>query len=209
MAVTRSTVESRRVVATTPRGGRGAELLWLVLAAVIVCGAWALVYTAKMRRATTPAPTVILSDVDRADKLLSVLTVLQSPADRDFAAKRIFDTLADRNGEFGNVGAIARIRVPRGELIANKQVEELSRRALDAKGDSIALFTPAEFAQIKPQVAVRSVAAFRRNFLLWAGAILAAFLITHIVWAVRGFAGPWPFLPLLLMLTGMGLALMV
>ncbi|HWF07812.1 MAG TPA: FtsW/RodA/SpoVE family cell cycle protein, partial [Bryobacteraceae bacterium] len=46
-------------------------------------------------------------------------------------------------------------------------------------------------------------------FLLWAGAILAAFLITHIVWAVRGFAGPWPFLPLLLMLTGMGLALMV
>jgi cell division protein FtsW (lipid II flippase) len=209
MAVTRSTLESRRVAPVQPRGGRGAELLWLLLASVIVCGAWTLVYTAKIRRAKTPAPTVILSDVDSANKLLPVLTVLQSASDRDFAAKRVFDTLADRNGQIGNVLIVGRIRVPRGELIENRNVEELRKRAEDAKGDSITLFTPAEFAVIRPQLAVRSVSGFRRDFFLWTGAILAAFLLTHIVWAVRGFAGPWAFLPLLLMLTGMGFALMV
>src|SRR5208283_3092052 len=62
---------------------------------------------------------------------------------------------------------------------------------------------------IKPQIAVRSVAVFRQDFLIWTGAILAAFLLTHLVWSVRGFTGSWVFLPLLLLLTGMGLALMV
>src|SRR6185312_8607577 len=209
MAVTRSSLESRRVAPVRQRGGRAAELLWLLLAIAIVCGAWALVYTAKIRRATDPAPVVNLSEVDRADKLLRVLAVLQSPSDRDLAAKRIFDALADRDGALGNVGTLARIRVARAELIGNKNVEELRKRAEDAKGDSIALFTPAEFAVIRSQVAIRSVDGFRRDFFLWTGAILAAFLLTHIVWAVRGFAGPWAFLPLLLMLTGLGLALMI
>ena len=78
----------------------------------------------------------------------------------------------------------------------------MRQRAENAKGDTIPLLTPAEFAQIKPQIAVRSVAAFRRRFLLWAGAILAAFFLTHIVWTARRFTGPWVFLPLLLILTG-------
>ncbi|HEX4274152.1 MAG TPA: FtsW/RodA/SpoVE family cell cycle protein, partial [Bryobacteraceae bacterium] len=209
MAVTRSTAESRRVVPITRHVGRGPELLWLVLAAIIVCGAWALAGTAKIRRATTPAPSVNLADIDRSEKLLPVLTVLQSPADREFAAKRIFDTLADRGSGFLNTTAIARIRVPRADLLENKQVQELRKRAEDAKGESISLFTSAEFAQIKPQIAVRSASTFERDFLLWGGAILAAFLLTHIVWAMRGFAGPWAYLPLLLLLTGIGYALMV
>jgi cell division protein FtsW (lipid II flippase) len=50
---------------------------------------------------------------------------------------------------------------------------------------------------------------FRRDFLLWAGAILAAFLLTHVVWSIRKFSGPWAFLPLLLILTGIGYALMI
>ncbi len=50
---------------------------------------------------------------------------------------------------------------------------------------------------------------FRRDLMIWAGAILAAFLLTHIVWTVRGFTGPWVFAPLLLILTGLGFALMI
>src|SRR5579863_2031566 len=209
MAVTRSTVAERRVVPVVTRAGRGAELLWLAIAATIVCGVWALVYTAKVRRSTTPAPSVNLSEVDGSEKLLPVLAVLQSPVDRDFAAKQIFDILADRDGVLPNTGAIARIRVPKADLIGNNQVEELGKRARDAKGISISLFTPAEFAQIKPQIAVRGIGVFRRDFLIWAGAILAAFLLTHIVWVIRGFSGPWTFLPLLLILTGIGYALMI
>src|ERR1700683_938850 len=121
MAVTRSTVASRaqeyRSLAPVRRAPwRSVELAWLLLAAMIVCGVWALVYTAKVRRSTTPAPTVNLAEIDRGEKLLPVLAVLQSPADRDFAAKRIFDTLADREGALPNTGALARIRIPREEL---------------------------------------------------------------------------------------------
>ena len=209
MAVTRSTVAERRVSVPVQRTGRFSELLWLILAMAIVSAIWTLVYTAKIRRATTPAPTVNLSEVDAAQKLLPVLTVLQSPADRDFAARRIFDALADREGALSNVTAVARIRIPRAELAANNSVEEIRKRAEDSKAATVPLFTSAEFAVIKPQIAVRSVSVFRRGFLLWAGAILAAFLITHIVWVVRGFSGPWAFLPLLLLLTGIGYALMI
>ena len=209
MAVTRSTAEARRVVPVVTRRGRGAELLWLLLAAAIVSGVWALVYTAKVRRSTTPAPSVNLAEIDRGEKLLPVLAVLQSPADRAFAAKRIFDALEDREGALPNTGAIARIRIPRADLIGNNQLEELRKRAEDSKAATIPLFTPAEFAQIKPQLAVRGIKAFRNEFLLWTGAILAAFLLTHIVWVIRGFSGPWAFLPLLLILTGIGCALMV
>jgi len=48
----------------------------------------------------------------------------------------------------------------------------------------------AEFAQLKPQIAVRDLAGFKREFLLWAGAILAAFLLTNLIWTIRGFTGP-------------------
>ena len=214
MAVTRSTIESRAherpSLAPVRRAPwRTIELAWLLLASVIVCGVWALVYTAKVRRSTTPAPTVNLSELDRAEKLYPVLAVLQSPADRDFAARSIFDLLADHEGFLTNTGAIARIRIPRAELVGNQKLDELRKRAEDSHAASIALFTPAEFAQIKPQIAVRALSVFRRDFLIWAGAILAAFLLTHIVWSVRGFTGPWAYLPLLLILTGIGYALMI
>ena len=119
---------------------------------------WWLVYTAKVRRATTPAPPVnLVGGRSRGEAAIRCWRCLQSPADREFAAKRIFDMLADHEGSLPNTGALARIRVPRAELIGNKQLDELRKRAEDAKGDTIPLFTPAEFAQIKPQIAVRSI----------------------------------------------------
>jgi cell division protein FtsW (lipid II flippase) len=216
VAVTRSTAESRAAAATdaarrtvpVARTSRAPELVWLVLASLITSGIWWLAYTAKVRRSATLPPIVDLSRIDRETELYPVLGVFQSPADRQFAAKRIFDVLADRNGLLTNTGEIARIRIPRADLEANKKLEVLRQRANQSTGSQVSLFTPAEFAQIKPQIAVRSIDSFRRDFILWAGAILFAFYLTHIVWAIRGFAGPWAYLPLLLLLTGIGFALM-
>jgi cell division protein FtsW (lipid II flippase) len=212
MAVTRSTVETRAAQrqrgVEVPRVSRAPELVWLIVAASIVCGAWWLVFNARVRRAASPAPPVNLSQLDRADQLYPALAVFQSPGDREFVAKRIFDMLADREGAIPNTGVLARIRVARADLIADKRVDVLRKRAGEAKGDTISLIAPAEFAQIKPQIAVRGIPSFRIAFLLWGGAILAAFLVTHLVWTVRGFTGPWVYLPLLLILTGIGFALM-
>ena len=208
MAVTRSTVESRRVKPASRTKLRTAESLWLFVAMVLVVGIWSLVYTAKIRRATEPAPTVNLSEVDSPQKLLPALIVLQSPADREYAAKQIFNALADREGQVSSVGAIARIRASRAELVANKQLEELNKRGEDARTPTVSLFTSAEFQQVKQQLSVRSVDSFRREFMVWCAAMLGAFLLAHVVWIFRGFRGPFAFLPLLLIVTGLGFSLM-
>jgi cell division protein FtsW (lipid II flippase) len=213
LAVTRSTAASRTVevreVARTAPTSRFPELLWLVIAAMIVCGAWWLASSAQIRRATARATPIDLAEIDRAEKILPALVVLQNPGDRDFVAKRIFDLLSDREGVLPNTGAIARLRAPRADLLDNKDVVELRKRAEDAKGQTVPLLTGAEFAQIKPLIAVRGIAVFRRDLMIWAGIVLAAFLLTHIVWSVRGFTGPWIFAPLLLILTGLGFALTI
>ena len=214
MAVTRSTLEARvarraRAPVTARRISRWPELMWLLAATLIVCGVWWLAYAAKIRRAETPVTLINLSRIERPEQLLPALAAFQNPADRDFVAKRIVDELADRNNALPNTGALARIQVSRADIANNKALDALRNRAENSKRDTIPLLTPAEFAQIKPQISVRGIEVFRRDFLIWAGAILAAFLLTHLVWIIRGFTGPWAFLPLLLLLTGIGFALMI
>ncbi len=213
MAVTRSTVESRAAISSRApipptRASRIPELVWLIVAAALVCSAWWLVYSAKAARAT-PEPALNLSQVDRPEQLLPHLLALQSPADREFVAKRILDAISAHEGALPNTAVISHLRIPRADLIANHKLEELRDRAEQASTNTIPLFTAAEFAQFRQQIEVRSLAQFRTDFLIWTGAILAAFLFTHLVWTIRGFTGPWAYLPLLLILTGIGFALMV
>ncbi|MDE3194724.1 MAG: FtsW/RodA/SpoVE family cell cycle protein, partial [Acidobacteriota bacterium] len=214
MAVTRSTVESRlrpRAESLPPRrASRIPETVWLLIAALIVSGAWWLVYSAKVRRAAGPAAPFNLTHLDKPEQLDSVLAVFANPADRHFAERHISDYLADREGAIPNTGALARLRVPKSEVAADKGLDEFAKRAAAATGsDSILLLTPAEFAEIKPQISVRTLDDFKRDLQFSCGAILLAFFLTNIVWMIRRFTGPWAFLPLLLILTGIGLALMV
>jgi cell division protein FtsW (lipid II flippase) len=148
---------------------------------LIVCGAWWSVYAAKSRRSVGTAVPLNITHIDGAEKLYPALNLFPDAGEKANIAKKLFDFLSDHEGAIPNTGILARTH----------------------------LFTPAQFAQIKPQIAVRTLDDFRKDFLLWTGIILAAFVITHLVWAVRRFTGPWAFLPLLLIVTGMGLALMV
>src|SRR5665213_1076722 len=213
VAVTRSTLESRlnpeSHAPAPPRANRAPEFLWLLIAALIVCGAWRLAYSAKVRRSASATAPLNISHLDRPEQLYPVLAVFPNAGDRDFVAKYIFDTLEDHDGILPNTGALARLRIPRAETAADHKLDAIRTRAEASKSDSILLLTPAEFSQIKPQIAVRSLDDFRRDILLATGAILAAFLFTNIVWTFRRFTGPWTFLPLLLILTGIGLALMI
>jgi len=213
MAVTRSTVEGRselrRQSIPVARRTRRTEFIWLLLAGILFSTMVWLASSAEIRRSINGVPVVNLSELDRAEQLYPVLAVFQNQADREFVAHQIFDRLADQEGGFSNTGALARMRLPRSELIEDSKLVELRQRAQDAKSPTVALFTPAEFAQVKPQISVRNAQQFQRYIWLWAGAILAAFLLTHIVWTLRRFSGSWAFLPLLLILTGFGLSLMI
>ena len=181
MAVTRGVAGVRRAPLT--RTSRASELVWLVIVAALVGTAWWLVYSAKVRRDASPTPLINLSELQRPDVLFPALAVIQNPADRAVAAQRIFDFARQHEGAIPNIGALARLRP--------------------------AIFTPPEFALVKQSLAVRSIGDFRSAFLRWCAIILAAFFLTHLVWAIRGFTSNWIFLPLLLLLTGIGFTLMV
>ena len=181
MAVTRSSVasrsdEARRAAPVRRTAWRSAELVWLMLAALIVCGAWALVYTAKVRRSTTPAPV-------RESCRNSIAPRNSFPCSRCCRARRIAISRRSKSSIFWPtatascpIPALSRASEFRARIWSEtRKLEELRKRAEDAKGNTIALFTPAEFAQIKPQIAVRGIDVFRRDFLLWAGAILGGF----------------------------------
>ena len=158
-----------------------------------MCGAWWLVYTAKVPpRRRLPRRTVeSRREIDRAEKLYPVLAVFQSPGDREFVARRIFECWPIAMASLPNTAAIARIRVPRAELVANQQLEEFASALKTRKDDTVACSSlpPSSRRSNRRSRCARS-ACFRRDFLLWAGAILGAFLLTHIVWTVRGFTGP-------------------
>ena len=197
MAVTRSTPESREASRGRSRVRQlpaRPELIWLLLAATIVCGAWWLVYSAKIRRAATPVALLNISQIDRAEKLYPVLAVFQSPADREFVAQ---PHLRRHRRTWGRFAQHRRSRAyPHGSH--GHLWEPQTRGTSQSRGTGqdrlpSACFTPAEFAQLKPQIAVRDMAGSGREFLLWAGAILAAFLFTNLVWTFRGFTGPLGF----------------
>lgn len=211
MAVTRSSVEARTVVRKPSRRQlwRASELLWLVIAGLLVSGCWWLVEQAKLRRAQSNTALLDITLVERPEQLYPALQLFPNPADRDFAARQVLDSLSDRDSALPNTGALARIRVSREELLKDKRLDHFRKRAEDSKSQTIPLFTPQEFAVVKAQLAVRTLAVFDQQLRLWAGLILGTFLLVHIVWSICRFRGPWVFLPSLLLLTGLGFAMMV
>ncbi|HEX4750559.1 MAG TPA: FtsW/RodA/SpoVE family cell cycle protein [Bryobacteraceae bacterium] len=66
-----------------------------------------------------------------------------------------------------------------------------------------------QLAKIKPLVIVRTPREFRKEFLVWTGAYLAAFWVVHFAWRLMRFRGDGAILPALQVLTGLGLILMV
>ena len=56
---------------------------------------------------------------------------------------------------------------------------------------------------------VRTPRAFTREYLLWCGIYLASFWMVHFAWKLRAFRGDPTLLPVLQLLSGMGLILAV
>ena len=156
----------------------------MALASLVVGWGLHLVYQAK---------SAGLAEIDQglAAKRLLNLNALTAREDLLPALGTIADTHAREeaarqiyyvSGGLGNVGALARIH---------------------------GLFTGEQFRQLKPLFVVRRPEQFERAFFRWAGLFLAAFLLVHGWWSVRGFRGDQVLLPVVMALTGAGLILMV
>ncbi|HZU24287.1 MAG TPA: FtsW/RodA/SpoVE family cell cycle protein [Bryobacteraceae bacterium] len=197
---------------------RRAELIWLLMASVVVaCGLY-LVYAAKTRAAAADQKTALdLNTLTGPQQLIPLLGMIPSPADQEFVADRIYEAI--RRGErFDNVGAIARIRVHEDEL--RRGLDSFPKRMQDARQRqeahpgrarplSIALLTPAEFSILKPALRVRGLTAFRRSVMIWCALFFLGFYAVHLFWRARAFAGDQLFLPIMHLLAGVGLILMI
>ena len=185
MAVTRSTA-AERTRHSTPFTVRTAayrtrELIGLVAASLLVVAGVYLAYQGRVARLETPAPGPFdLTQLDRREQLLPYLTLVSSPVERQYVARKIADGLRDRGGEVPNVGTLARIRVPIREVLATKGLVELQTRAkelvtADKDAATLTLLTPAQVSRLKPLFVVRPLDTYRNKLILWTAVFLAMF----------------------------------
>ena len=204
MAVTRSKA-AERVTAPRRMAWRRGEALWMLAGSlVLVCGL-ALVYQAKSRSLSeiesglAGKQLLNLNDLGAREELLPFLQIFTEPAERQFAARRIYDA----SGDLRNVGALARLRVTEAEIQRTRGLKSFRER------HALTLVTGEQFRQLKPLFVVRRPAQFRRAFFTWAAIFFAAFWAVHVWWGARKFQGDSALLPGLMLLTGTGLILMV
>lgn len=217
------------------RTGRWSELLGLLGASVVVAfGLW-LVYQAKT---TNPEKTsfaeietalkekrvINLNRLGNAQELEPFLTAFPNDAERKFAAQKIYDFVAARQKQLPNVGALSSLTILRTEVAANADLESLrarldkirqqeaERAATSANATNelpISLLTGAQLRRLKPALIVRAPEQFRSDFWKWCALAVLVFYVIHLVWRWRLFAGDQMILPLIHLLTGLGLMLMV
>ena len=196
---------------TAGGAGRGLEAILLALAGAVAVFAMALTWSSMSRALPdleaqiARGEVVNLNAVGSAGDLLAPLSFLPSPAERSFVAGRIRERLAE--SPLGNVGELGRLRVAAADVDARRLPGLAARLAASGK-DTVPLLAPAELRQLKPRVVVRTAAQYRRSYLLAAGLLLAGFAAAHLVLRQRRFGGDPLLLPALLLLCGLGFAMM-
>jgi cell division protein FtsW (lipid II flippase) len=235
MAVTRSTAAGRRQQETTALrgpgfavqglpgaptpGGRNTEALLLAAAAIVVLLGLALAYLAMVKPLAELEPKlasgeiVNLNDLRSADQLTSALDVFEGSAERSFAAEAIWKRA--HQGDLPNVGEIERIRISSAAIEGDRRLASLrerleARRQAGVQGEvAIPLFSLQQLRTVKTRLVVRTPAEFRSSFWLWTALFLLAFAAVHVAFRFRRFGGDELILPALLLLAGLGLAMMV
>lgn len=212
MAVTRSTVADRERRGTPFQirnaSVRTPELIGLLGAFVVVIAALVLAYLGRTARMEAPAtPPLNLTKVQKLEQVIPFLSAIQSAAERNYIARKIFESVRDSAPP--NVGALGRIRVPVKEVLHTRGLQTLQQRAREHQGETLPLLTGSELSEMKPGLVVRDLAQYRRLLWLWGAVFIIAFLAVHFFWTARGFKSIFAVLPALAMLSGFGFVLMV
>ena len=112
---------------------RGVELLWLIAASIVVASGLVLVYQAKTPSAAeAEKSTLSLNQLAGPQHLLPYLGMIPAQSDQEFIANRIYNV--KRHGEeFGNAGAIARLRVTEAEIVRARGLDSFPKRMAEAR----------------------------------------------------------------------------
>jgi len=163
------------------------ELRWLAGASALVACGLVLVCAAKVREFPEASARLAsgdllnLNSVSDRDQISPFLLAISDPSKRALAAQTIFDYL-DSHPKLANDGALAPVRVGNERL---------------------------PFTKLKPLLVVRTPREFLEQYVFWCAIYLASFWMIHLLWRWRRFRGDPLLLPVLQLITGIGLMLAV
>ncbi|HEY3837672.1 MAG TPA: FtsW/RodA/SpoVE family cell cycle protein, partial [Bryobacteraceae bacterium] len=170
------------------RAHRTLEFVLLVVASLVVGVGFWLVYHAKSAAFEDASKRINLNTLQDAGLLLPLLNEIQDGALRQTAASRIVDFA--RGGRIPNVGAIARLRVHRGDR-------------------NVPILTGTQIRNLKPFLVVRTPSSWRNSVILWVAVFYLCFFALHVFWRYTDFTGDTLMLPAIEVLCGIGLILMI
>ena len=155
-------------------------------------------------------PVVALRSLASPTDLARLLTMFESPQERLAAARPLFRRATSAAPGIDHVGGLAAVTLTAAEIRADQRLTQLRAR-LERRPDatSLAVLTPGDIAALKPHVAVRSRAEFVSavaRAVLW---FLGAFWLVHLVRRWRGAQDDPVILPILMMLSGIGVMSMI
>ncbi len=199
---------------------RRREFWWLLGATLLVSAGLLLVFQAKTQDFAEEQAKLDRGEIVNLNAITAPAQL--APALLGFADSRERETAAQDTWLFlkqhqplPNVGALARLRVPRTELgdfpslerSLPQPVSKVGTQAIAPKPkDTVALLP---VAKLKPQLAVRTPQEFLSEYRSWCLIYIGAFWLVHLAFRWRRFAGDSTILPALHLLTGMGFMLMV
>jgi cell division protein FtsW (lipid II flippase)/cell division protein FtsI/penicillin-binding protein 2 len=209
---------------------RNAETVRLLLATLIVGLGLFLVYQAKsagrfgdgelsfaqIDQALTQRQLLNLNTSPRADQILSFLQPIDDEADRRFAAQQLETSLRGERS-FNSVGLLSAIRVGEEELRQSRLgIKSYAKRLAEAQDGvegpaarEVRISLLPQLSRLRSFFVVRTPAQFRNQLLFSSFLCCIAFYLVHIVWRRRGFCGDQMILPVIHLLTGLGLIMSV
>ena len=191
--------------------GRGREAALLAVSGAVVVFAALLTWLtvsrplADLDARIARGEIVNLNTLSSSGQLTPLLAFLPSAQERVFVADRIRQRLAEAPAH--NVGELGRLRVAAAD-VDRLRLPGMAARLAASGRDTVALLSPAELRQLKPQLVVRTASEYRASYLLGAALLLAGFAAAHLALRFRRFQGDEILLPVLLLFCGLGFVLM-
>ena len=192
-----------------PRERHRAHVEALALAVTTIVIAFGLWLACRQQLAEV-ATGAALVDLNRAAEtaIAPALTVFPTAAERDFAAHAIVARVAG-SGPLTHVGALTSVGAAVAGVRRDRRLATLNARLGSSSAATVAVFTAADVAAIKQNLAVRSVEDYRGGIRYITLVFIAAFWLVHLVRRAAGRTGDILLLPAMQLLSGLGLMAMI
>ena len=204
----------------TPRAARIERLGLLAVSLILLPGLWlayvgqtdGLIDCANGVPATASSQPVSrcpinLNALRNSRGLLPALTMVE-PAERNAVAAALFERVATGAGQprLEHVGGLAAVTLPAAVVRRDKRLVSLNARLLERpEAAAVTVLSGTDLAALKPNVIVRTLEQYQYRVVTFVVVFMLAFWLAHAVRAWRGTTGDAVLLPVVQLLTGLGL----